>query len=89
MISDFIKNQRTRIKRFFQRIFSTFYVFLQTQNSYLLFHKAVESGLLEVGRHTYGIPIIDIYPGSERKVIIGNFCSLARDVVLITGVFTR
>ena len=41
--------------------------------------------MLEVGKHTYGVPDIDVYKGSERKVTIGSFCSISKGVRLITG----
>lgn len=45
----------------------------------------IEQGLLEIGRYTYGIPIVDVYPDSERKVTIGSFCSISKEVRIITG----
>ncbi len=42
-------------------------------------------GLLEVGRHSYGVPLIRTQKGSERKIIIGNFCSISKGVVILTG----
>jgi len=42
-------------------------------------------GLLEIGRHTYGNPIIHSYKGSEAKVKIGSFCSISPGVLFITG----
>lgn len=47
--------------------------------------RLAEAGLLTVGRHTYGLPRIDAYCGSEAKVVIGSFCSIARDVVFVSG----
>ena len=44
-----------------------------------------ERGLLKIGRHTYGFPEIHGYRGSERKVMIGSFCSIAQNVTIITG----
>ena len=42
---------------------------------------------LIVGKHTYGMNhlIIDVYLGSEARVIIGKFCSLAPCIRIITG----
>ena len=45
----------------------------------------LSTGTVVVGRHTYGIPRVDTYRGSESRVIVGNFCSISRDVVIITG----
>lgn len=46
-----------------------------------------KSGLLVVGVHTYGTQHLTIhnYKGSEAKVIIGKFCSLAPNILVITG----
>ena len=42
-------------------------------------------GLLSLGRHTYGMPTIYSYRGSEVHVTIGSFCSIAPDVQIING----
>lgn len=44
-------------------------------------------GLLEIGAHTYQWQSlkIDVYAGSEAKVSIGKFCSIAKEVRIITG----
>lgn len=46
-----------------------------------------EKNLISIGDHTYGINNlkIDVYKGSESKVIIGKFCSIGPSVNLITG----
>ena len=49
------------------------------------YNKLIKLGLLEVGRYTYGIPEIDVYINSERKVSIGSFCSISKNVRIITG----
>ena len=49
------------------------------------YNKLIKVGLLEVGRYTYGIPEIDVYVNSEKKVIIGSFCSISKNVRIITG----
>lgn len=49
------------------------------------YNNLIKSGLLEVGRQTYGIPEIDVYKNSERKVTIGSFCSISKNVRIITG----
>lgn len=43
------------------------------------------SGVLTVGRHTYGRPRVDVYRGSEARVEIGPFCSIGPDVRIVTG----
>lgn len=47
--------------------------------------KLIKRGLFEIGRGTYGKPFIEQYKGSEVKVSIGQFCSLAPDVRIIAG----
>lgn len=56
----------------------------------LLFHsynENVSKNLLEVGKYTYGATgiTIDHYQGSESKVTIGSYCSIAKNVRIITG----
>lgn len=48
-------------------------------------HHLRAEGLLEIGRHTYGQPRIWSYKGSERKVVIGPFTSIAPGVEIVTG----
>jgi acetyltransferase-like isoleucine patch superfamily enzyme len=50
-----------------------------------LYQKELKSGTLQIGKHTYGSPTIHSYRGSERKVIIGSYCSVGPDVTIITG----
>lgn len=47
----------------------------------------VKKGILQVGDHTYQwLSLeIDIYKGSEARVKIGKYCSIAKNVRLITG----
>jgi acetyltransferase-like isoleucine patch superfamily enzyme len=47
----------------------------------------ISRGVLTVGEHTYGVKNIEIheYKGSEAKVIIGKYCSIAPNVTIITG----
>jgi acetyltransferase-like isoleucine patch superfamily enzyme len=49
------------------------------------YNQLIKKGLLEVGRYTYGMPEIDVYKNSERKVTIGSFCSISKNVRIITG----
>lgn len=51
----------------------------------LHYQKLIREGWLTVGRYTYGIPDIDVYKNSERKVNIGSFCSISKNVRIITG----
>jgi len=47
----------------------------------------VSRGVLLVGKHTYQWKslYIDIYFGSEAKVIIGKYCSFSKNIRIITG----
>lgn len=45
----------------------------------------MKAGLLQIGRHTYGQPIVHTYKGSEALVKIGSFCSISPGVMFITG----
>ena len=47
--------------------------------------KLLEQGVLSIGRHTYGLPRVHSYAGSERKVVVGAFCSISPDITIITG----
>lgn len=73
------------LKNFIQYLAVRFYAFLQRQERYQQYRIMLEKGALQVGKYTYGIPAIHFYKGSERNVIIGNFCSISPGVVMITG----
>lgn len=47
----------------------------------------MKRNLLSIGKHTYGWEnlTIDVYRGSEARVEIGHYCSIAPDVRIITG----
>jgi acetyltransferase-like isoleucine patch superfamily enzyme len=51
----------------------------------LHYQKLINEGWLTVGRYTYGKPVIDVYENSERKIFIGSFCSISKNVRIITG----
>ncbi|MGK0137619.1 MAG: chloramphenicol O-acetyltransferase type B [Algoriphagus sp.] len=44
-----------------------------------------KKGFLTIGFGTYGTPIIDFYKGSETKIEIGNYTSIAPGVRIILG----
>jgi len=73
------------IKNVFQLLACKIYEFFSRQTKYYHFKKNLRKGHLIIGEHTYGIPLVQIYKGSEAKVIIGKYCSIAPDVIFITG----
>jgi acetyltransferase-like isoleucine patch superfamily enzyme len=48
-------------------------------------HAGFSSDRVEMGRHTYGSPLIATFPGDTARVRIGSFTSIALDVVLMDG----
>lgn len=71
------------IKRFIFFVFQK----LNKQIAFYEYNENIENKLLEVGKHTYGATGIQIdhYKGSESKVIIGSYCSISKNVRIITG----
>lgn len=49
--------------------------------------RLINDGMLSIGKYTYQWELlrIDVYKGSEAKVILGKFCSISNDVRIITG----
>ena len=76
---------RTQFVDLLQIPVTWFKVFLDTQARYCLLKGLIKRGIVVRGRHSYGCIHVHWYSGSERKVIIGNFTSIARDVTVITG----
>lgn len=68
-----------------QRIASSLFLSLQRQWQFTNVKRASRAGYLVIGEHSYGVPNVHLYKGSESKVIIGKYCSLAPGVTFITG----
>jgi len=50
------------------------------------FNMDLKNGNVVLGSHSYGYPKILKYKGNESyKVIIGNYCSIANNVTILTG----
>lgn len=45
----------------------------------------LRSGQLVIGRHSYGMPDVVVFPGESQRVLIGSFCSIADDVRIFVG----
>jgi acetyltransferase-like isoleucine patch superfamily enzyme len=52
---------------------------------YTEYNRLIRNGTVSLGKYTYGVPRIDSYRNSERKVTIGSYCSIGPDVRIITG----
>jgi acetyltransferase-like isoleucine patch superfamily enzyme len=74
-----------KLKNLLQYLSVELFQFLQRQDHYWKYKEWVRRGVLEIGRHTYGSPIIHSYRGNERKVVIGSYCSIGPNVTIITG----
>ena len=60
------------------------YVINKIAGSRLRWESMKESGIITVGKHTYGKP--DVYAWDEKtKLNIGNYCSIAEGVTFILG----
>jgi ABC-type antimicrobial peptide transport system ATPase subunit len=68
------------MKRLFRNLLADAVQWLRKKEAARERWQLVERGLLVIGRHTYGCPRIWNYHGSERKVIIGSFCSKLLEV---------
>jgi acetyltransferase-like isoleucine patch superfamily enzyme len=73
------------IPRLLRRCLSRLALFVSVQLHRASCEDAADKGWLEVGRHTYGHPLIVSYQGSETRVVIGHFGSISPGVMLITG----
>ena len=73
------------MRRVIQKTIAIAYEWLSRQYKFYCYRKIVDSGHLSMGKHSYGIPLVHLYKGSEAKVKIGKFTSIAPDVTFITG----
>lgn len=70
-----------------RNILSRLLDFIPIETNFKKLKRLIAEGWLEIGSFTYqwqGL-YIDIYKGSEAKVIIGKFCSISQNVRIITG----
>jgi len=74
-----------RLKTWFQEKIADTYRTVARQHDLVLHRRDLQSGRLVMGKHTYGVPEIHHYQGSEGRVFIGNYCSISPGVVFITG----
>ena len=74
-----------RIKRSVQKVIARFASWLDGQREAAKVHDLVDRGLLVIGRASHGTPHVWIYRGSEGKVVIGSYCSIAPGVQVVLG----
>lgn len=76
----------TRIRRFVNKTFFLYLAKKVNNVEYQLIREDfIRRGLLEIGEHTYGNINILRNKGSDTKISIGKYCSIASDVIFITG----
>lgn len=51
----------------------------------LAFHKLISAGTVEIGKHSYAIPIVHTFRGCTERLHIGSFVSIADDVHVLLG----
>jgi acetyltransferase-like isoleucine patch superfamily enzyme len=73
------------MKRWLQEKIARLSELLRSQETARTLRALERRGLLSLGRHTYGMPRIHSYAGSEARISIGSFCSVAPDVQIING----
>lgn len=73
------------LKRNLHRLQSAVWDSLSKANAASRYRHLIDSGVLLVGRHTYGSPEVDVYKGSEARVIIGHYTSISPRVRFIPG----
>jgi acetyltransferase-like isoleucine patch superfamily enzyme len=73
------------LKRWFKQHLAEIFRRIRVMENSMKNEALTKKGILQIGRHTYGNPIIHNYKGSESLVKIGSFCSISPDVVFITG----
>lgn len=74
-----------RAKQTARKRFAAMPEFLGRQERLLTVDQLTKSGLLKIGRHTYGTPKIWMYRGSETRIEIGSYCSISPGVEIIGG----
>lgn len=76
----------TRLRIFINRYFFLYLAKKIKDAEYqILRHDLVRRGLLDIGKYTYGKVNVLNNLGSESKISIGNYCSIAANVTFITG----
>lgn len=57
----------------------------EKRRKYYLTKDLVDPNIIVAGKYTYGEPHVPPYDRQGSKVIIGNFCSIAQEVLLLLG----
>lgn len=47
--------------------------------------RLVKAGRVEIGKHTYGVPIINDYVYNESRLVVGKYCSLSETAIIMLG----
>lgn len=47
--------------------------------------RLVKAGRVDIGEHTYGVPIINDYPYNESRLTVGKYCSLSETAIVMLG----
>jgi acetyltransferase-like isoleucine patch superfamily enzyme len=79
-----VKRLSQIFRRFPLMILSAIVRLLRSVSRRNLWQALQDHGIVELGRHSYGIPKVFLWDNKTR-LVIGNFCSIAEDVVIILG----
>lgn len=74
-----------RLKQLVKRVLSLGYDYMKSASVVNKYQKLIKDGTVVVGRHTYGVPIVYVYPECESKLIIGSFSSIATGITILLG----
>lgn len=72
-----------RVRERAQRLVCSVYLFRQNQARYVSTKRMLRAKRLVIGNHSFGVPSVDTYQGNEDRVIIGSYCSIAKNVTMI------
>lgn len=75
------------MKNFIRKLILKITEWVTKQQRFHAFGELEKNSIIHVGKGTYGQMNIEVdeYKGSERKIHIGNYCSISKNVRIITG----
>jgi acetyltransferase-like isoleucine patch superfamily enzyme len=73
------------LKYFAKQVAGAIFTLMKSSNQVSRFEKLKRAGIVIVGRHSYGTPVVFTYPGNDCKLRIGNFVSITDGAQVLLG----
>jgi acetyltransferase-like isoleucine patch superfamily enzyme len=80
-----VKALYRELKYFVKQLVGDIFVLMQASSHVSRYEELRRAGIVTVGRHSYGTPVVFTYKGNDSKLRIGNFVSITDDTHVLLG----